>query len=157
MSMPRRLFTFVGSCLGRAGSVPVPFAPSPPVPGPGPTTAAPPPAAPPAAPPGPSPTAYPAEPKGPPPIAPPDGQGLSVKLQKYIVVDQFGYRTEQAKVAVLVDPVAGWNANDAYEPGSELEVRRWSDGTGVVKGASVEIGRASWRERERVSVGKDRV
>src|SRR5262245_56977077 len=63
------------------------------------------------------PAKYPAEPKGPPPIPPPDGQGLSVKVQKYIVVDQFGYRTRMAKVAVLVDPVAGWNAADEYTPG----------------------------------------
>src|SRR6186713_1293329 len=50
-----------------------------------------------------SPTVYPATPKGPPPVPPPDGQGNDVKLQKYIVVDQFGYRTKHAKVAVLVD------------------------------------------------------
>ncbi|HVR21173.1 MAG TPA: glycoside hydrolase family 9 protein, partial [Polyangiaceae bacterium] len=83
-----------------------------------------------------SPTVYPAEPKGPPPIPPPDGQGLSVKLQKYIVVDQFGYRARDAKVAVLVDPVAGWNANDEYQPGSELEVKKWSDGSVVQRGSS---------------------
>jgi endoglucanase len=83
-----------------------------------------------------SPTVYPAEPKGPPPVPPPDGQGSSVKLQKYIVVDQFGYRTRGAKVAVLVDPVNGWNANDAYQPGPELEVKKWSDGSVVQRGPS---------------------
>ena len=83
-----------------------------------------------------SPTVYPAEPKGPPPIPPPDGQGLSVKLQKYIVVDQFGYRQRQVKAAVLVDPVSGWNAADEYQPGPELEVRKWSDGAVVHKGPS---------------------
>src|SRR5262245_33867342 len=79
---------------------------------------------------------YPAEPKGPPPVAPPDGQGLSVKLQRYIVVDQFGYPTRRTKVAVLVDPVLGWNADDGYVPGAELEVRKWSDGAVVHKGPS---------------------
>jgi hypothetical protein len=99
-------------------------------------------AVPPPAPPTPAATAskepakYPAEPKGPPPIPPPDGQGLSVKVQKYIVVDQFGYRTRMSKVAVLVDPVAGWNAADEYTPGNELEVRQWSDGAVVHKGPS---------------------
>jgi endoglucanase len=79
---------------------------------------------------------YPAEPKGPPPIPPPEGQGLSVKHQRYVVVDQFGYRTKHAKVAVLVDPVAGWNAADDYVPGPELEVKRWSDGSVVHRGPS---------------------
>jgi hypothetical protein len=83
-----------------------------------------------------SPTVYPAEPKGPPPIPPPEGQGLSVKHQRYIVVDQFGYRTRDAKVAVLVDPVNGWNANDEYQPGPELEVRKWSDGSVFQRGPS---------------------
>ncbi|HEX6274355.1 MAG TPA: glycoside hydrolase family 9 protein [Polyangiaceae bacterium] len=83
-----------------------------------------------------SPTVYPAEPKGPPPIPPPEGQGLSVKHQKYIVVDQFGYRTRDAKVAVLVDPVNGWNANDEYQPGPELEVRKWADGSIFQRGPS---------------------
>jgi hypothetical protein len=68
-------------------------------------------------------------------VAPPAGQGLSVKLQKYIVVDQFGYQPTLAKVAVLVDPELGWNATDAYAPGSELEVRKWSDGSKVLSGA----------------------
>lgn len=77
---------------------------------------------------------YPAEPKGPPPVAPPEGQGLSVKLQKYIVVDQFGYQPALAKVAVLVDPEVGWNAADSYTPGSELEVRKWGDGSKVLSG-----------------------
>jgi hypothetical protein len=77
---------------------------------------------------------YPAEAKGPPPVAPPEGQGLSVKLQKYIVVDQFGYRPSLVKIAVLVDPELGWNAADAYQPGPELELRKWSDGSVVFKG-----------------------
>jgi hypothetical protein len=112
------------------------FVPS--VPGPAETAANAPPAAPAAAPTAsaPSPAKYPAEPKGPPPIPPPDGQGLSVKHQKYIVIDQFGYTTRRKKVAVLVDPVLGWNADDGYVPGAELEVRKWSDGAVVHKGPS---------------------
>lgn len=71
---------------------------------------------------------YPAAPKGPPPVAPPEGQGLSVALQRYISIDQFGYRPGMAKVAVLADPQLGWNAADSYAPEGSLEVRRWSDG-----------------------------
>jgi hypothetical protein len=78
---------------------------------------------------------YPFTPVDPPPVPPPAGQGLAVPLQRYIVVDQFGYRTKMAKVAILVDPERGWNANDEYKPGPKLEVRRWSDGKPVWKGA----------------------
>lgn len=77
---------------------------------------------------------YPAAAKAPPPVPPPAGQGLDVPFQRYIVVDQFGYRPAMSKRAVLVDPEVGWNAADAYQPGPELEVRAWSDGTPVFKG-----------------------
>jgi endoglucanase len=72
---------------------------------------------------------YPAEPKGPPPVPPPPGQGLSVPLQRYIAIDQFGYRPKMTKVAVLVSPERGWNAADTYAPQGAFEVRRWSDGS----------------------------
>jgi endoglucanase len=77
--------------------------------------------------------AYPTPALGEPPVPPPAGKGLAVPLQKYIVVDQFGYRPDMAKVAILVDPQRGWNAPDVYTPGSELEVRKWSDGVSVYK------------------------
>src|SRR5690606_9290615 len=50
-------------------------------------------------------------------------------------VDQFGYRPDLPKVAILVHPERGWNAADAYEPGASLEVRKWADGAVVFKGA----------------------
>ncbi len=74
---------------------------------------------------------YPATPKKPPPIPAPEGQGGSIPLQRYIVVDQFGYRPDMTKIAVLVDPEQGWNAADSYAPEGELEVRRWADGSVV--------------------------
>ena len=52
----------------------------------------------------------------------------------YLRVDQFGYRPADAKVAVLVDPQTGFNAADAYEPGSVLEVRRAEDDRAVFSG-----------------------
>jgi endoglucanase len=77
---------------------------------------------------------YPAAPKGPPPVAPPPGQGQSVALQRYIAIDQFGYRPHMTKVAVLVDPVVGWNASDSYSPDGAFEVRRWADGSVAFSG-----------------------
>src|SRR6478609_6160739 len=76
----------------------------------------------------------PFEPKAPPPVPAPDGQGNSVRLQKLMVVDQFGYRPAQSKVAVLVSPEIGWDAGGGYTPNGKLEVKRWSDGRTVFEG-----------------------
>jgi endoglucanase len=77
---------------------------------------------------------YPGAPKGPPPVPPPAGQGLGVQLQRYIAIDQFGYRPKMSKVAVLVDPERGWNAADSYSAQGSFEVRRWSDGSVAFSG-----------------------
>jgi hypothetical protein len=58
-------------------------------------------------------------------------------VNELIRVDQFGYRPSAKKVAVLVDPVEGWNAKDEFAPGSSYEVRSWSDGKLVLSGAPV--------------------
>ncbi|HEU4582474.1 MAG TPA: glycoside hydrolase family 9 protein [Polyangiaceae bacterium] len=72
---------------------------------------------------------YPKTPTRPPPVPSPAGQGASVPLQRYIALDQFGYRPEMTKIAVLVDPEQGWNAADSYQPEGEFQVRRWEDGS----------------------------
>ena len=53
----------------------------------------------------------------------------------YIQVDQFGYLPEAAKVAVLHDPVEGFNASDEYTPGSQLELRNAASGSVVFSAA----------------------
>jgi endoglucanase len=52
-----------------------------------------------------------------------------------IRVDQFGYRPDAKKVAVLVEPVEGWNAGQQLNPGKTYEVRGWDDGKLVFSGA----------------------
>ena len=57
-------------------------------------------------------------------------QLLSAKpdsVQKYIMIDQFGYRPNDPKIAVIVDPQIGFNAQDSFEPGLIYEVRTWND------------------------------
>lgn len=52
----------------------------------------------------------------------------------HIKLDQFGYLPSMRKVAILADPQAGWNAAEAYTPGTgagQIQVRRWAD-DGVV-------------------------
>lgn len=61
--------------------------------------------------------------------------GAGQAANPLIHVDQFGYLPSAQKVAVLADPVKGFNATDAYTPGATLEVRRASDQTVVFTGA----------------------
>lgn len=77
---------------------------------------------------------YPTQARTPPPVALPAGKGLNTSLQRYIVIDQFGYRPAMTKVAVLANPVNGWNGRDVYQPGDQLEVRKWSDASVAWKG-----------------------
>ncbi len=60
--------------------------------------------------------------------------GTDVPENRYIVVNQFGYRPDMKKIAILVDPQQGWNANDEYIPGNTLELRRFEDGAKVMSG-----------------------
>lgn len=57
--------------------------------------------------------------------------GASLEASPYIMVDQFGYRPQDSKVAVIVDPQQGYNAADSYVPGKVIEVRKWQDNTVV--------------------------
>lgn len=52
-----------------------------------------------------------------------------------IVVDQFGYRPQSKKVAVLRNPITGKDAGESYSPGATFAVIRVSDGTQVLTGA----------------------
>jgi endoglucanase len=60
--------------------------------------------------------------------------GNDIPESRYLVVDQFGYRPDMKKVAILVDPQQGWNAKDEYVPGNTLELRRFDDGVRVMSG-----------------------
>ncbi|WP_435578777.1 glycoside hydrolase family 9 protein [Gilvibacter sp.] len=45
-------------------------------------------------------------------------------ISPFIHVDQFGYLTNAQKIAVISDPVNGYNAGEAYTPGTALQVRK---------------------------------
>ena len=55
-------------------------------------------------------------------------------LTNKIVVDQFGYRPNAKKVAVLRDPITGADAADSYAPGANFQVIKVSDGAVVFTG-----------------------
>lgn len=55
----------------------------------------------------------------------------------HIHVDQFGYRCDAVKIAVISNPQTGYNANDSFIPGTgnnKYEVRRWNDDVAVFTG-----------------------
>jgi len=60
-----------------------------------------------------------------------------VALDAHILVDQFGYRPGDPKVAVIRDPQSGYDAADHFTPGPTLQVRRSSDGAVVFAAAPV--------------------
>lgn len=55
-------------------------------------------------------------------------------VDNHIKVDQFGYRTTDKKVAVISNPVIGYNNTNPFTPGSSYQVRRWSDDAVVYSG-----------------------
>jgi len=59
---------------------------------------------------------------------------LGTALTPFIKVDQLGYLPAADKVAIVVDPIAGFNGAQSYVPGTgtgQYQVRRWAD-DGVV-------------------------
>jgi endoglucanase len=73
-------------------------------------------------------------------VAPEQSQvsgGVASRAAQYnahILVDQFGYRPGDPKVAVIRDPHVGYDAKDSFVPGLDYQVRRSSDGAVVYSG-----------------------
>lgn len=63
------------------------------------------------------------------------GQLRAQNASSYIVVDQFGYLTDQPKVAVLRNPVEGYDAGESYTAPNTLEIINAATGTSVWSGS----------------------
>jgi hypothetical protein len=74
-----------------------------------------------------------------------------VRFDRHILVDQFGYRPADPKVAVIRDPVQGYDSSDRFTPGPTYEVRRADDGTVAFTGPPV-----AWRHGAVESSSGDR-
>jgi endoglucanase len=61
----------------------------------------------------------------------------AVRFDRHILVDQFGYRPGDPKVAVIRDPRAGYDTRGSFTPGDSYEVRRSDDGKTVFSGRPV--------------------
>jgi endoglucanase len=59
------------------------------------------------------------------------------QVSKFIRVDQFGYRPNSSKVAVLADPQAGYDAAESFTPSGQYQLRKWSDNSVVYNAAPV--------------------
>ncbi len=58
-------------------------------------------------------------------------------IDYHIHVDQFGYRCDAEKIAVISNPQTGYNAGDPFNPGTgnnKYEVRKWNDDIPVFTG-----------------------
>jgi hypothetical protein len=60
--------------------------------------------------------------------------GATLPVAPQILVDQFGYRPGDDKVAVIRNPQVGFDADQKFSPGAAYEVRRAADGTTVFTG-----------------------
>ncbi len=63
------------------------------------------------------------------------GGASTVQVDKHILVDQFGYRPNDAKVAVIRNPQTGYDSTDKITPGTTYQLRKASDGSIVATGA----------------------
>ena len=54
-----------------------------------------------------------------------------------IKIDQFGYRPDDPKIAVIAQPQSGYGAPSSYTPGTTFKVRRWSDDAEMFSGSIV--------------------
>ena len=54
---------------------------------------------------------------------------------EFIKIDQFGYRLGDQKIAVIANPMVGYNSGDSFSPGSTYEVRGWDDDMSVFSGS----------------------
>jgi len=68
--------------------------------------------------------------------APPTGTiTASEPVSPYIVVDQFGYRTGDEKIAIARNPKVGFDANNSFTPGSKYAVVDAHTGTKLLEAA----------------------
>jgi len=60
---------------------------------------------------------------------------LAQTVSKYIVVDQFGYRPNAKKIAIIRDPQTGFDQAESFTPGTTYAVIKKSNGQEVMSGA----------------------
>ncbi|MEA3181221.1 MAG: endoglucanase [Gammaproteobacteria bacterium] len=82
-----------------------------------------------------TPPTNPTPPTGPAPPTTGTGAASSISLNAHLLVDQFGYRNADPKVAVIRNPHTGFDSADTFAPGATYQLRKADDGTVVFSGA----------------------
>jgi endoglucanase len=67
-------------------------------------------------------------------VVAPVGMSGSVPFDPHLLVDQFGYRPDDEKVAVIRNPQSGYDAADHFSAGADYQVRSAKDGSVVFSG-----------------------
>ncbi|MBN1820029.1 MAG: glycoside hydrolase family 9 protein [Prolixibacteraceae bacterium] len=70
-------------------------------------------------------------------LFPTNSFGEKPLTSKFIVIDQFGYRPESRKIAVIRDPQVGFDAAESFMPGPTYTVVKVNDSSQVLTGAPV--------------------
>jgi endoglucanase len=83
-------------------------------------------------------------------VVAPVGMSGAVPLDPHILVDQFGYRPDDAKVAVIRSPQSGYDAAEHFSAGPDYQVRNATDGVVVFSGHP-----QPWRRGERQASSGD--
>lgn len=73
-------------------------------------------------------------------------------IDNHIKVDQFGYRTSDRKIAVISNPINGYNNTSPFTPGNTYQLRRWNDDAVVFSGTP-----AAWNGGATQSQSGDKV
>lgn len=76
----------------------------------------------------------------------------AANVAKFIMVDQFGYLPNRKKVAVLRQPLVGYDKDQWYSPGSTLQVVNAANGSVVATGTAV-----AWNNGSTDAASGDRV
>ncbi|WP_428667231.1 glycoside hydrolase family 9 protein [Runella sp.] len=64
------------------------------------------------------------------------GVNTAPVVDTHFKIDQFGYQTNAQKIAVISNPISGYNSvNNAFTPSSTLEIRRLFDNVSVFSGS----------------------
>lgn len=73
-------------------------------------------------------------------------------LSPFIAVDQFGYRPDAAKIAIIRDPVTGFDAGQSFTPGASYALVDSATGTQVFTGTAT-----SWKSGATDTASGDKV
>ena len=62
-------------------------------------------------------------------------QAAPSTISEFIKIDQFGFRLNAEKVAIISNPISGFNAGDSFTSGATYEIRKWGDDMTVFSGS----------------------